>query len=866
MTNAAPTLIDFDETSLLTLSPTTGETIPLEFDLAFSEISVSQDQTIVISGADPSDALFIQPTGTDPGDIMVVQQDYDIWDPDLEKKVSVPVQELRYVYETGSMRIGFAWGGTDGEPLNLKIDRLNINDLGLALDAEQIFDTIALVAGEPAGNRTLQLRLLDSDISGQLGYDSAEPIPLSPGFDENDVNATPKLLFPEASFDDADGNLDGGVLTLSGGLAEDVVSVRDVGTSAGEIGFDGATVTFAGVAIGTATGGTGGVPLEIAFNASATSDAIELLIENLTYQNLSDTPTELRALTVNFTDAAGAGFTAEFGTAETGNAAVAGLNALGSKTYVTFADLDGDGDLDAFTSGWDYSDHEGLHYYENTGTPTQSAFVERTGTGNPLDGESFYYGAAPVLVDLDGDGDYDLVAGLYDGTFAYYRNESDADGLSFVAQSGTANPLDGLDAGGYSAPSFADLDGDGDLDLVAGNGNGTFAYFENTGTAMAPSFVHRTGADNPFDGLDVGGYSQPSFADLDGDGDLDMMTGSSSRGIEYFENVGTAAASAWEERSGDLDPFGEPDPFGPSQTRSTSTFADLDGDGDLDFIEVEYGFQFKQNEGGGRTVEVHVTPENDAPVAGDDAIDVYEDSVSLNLAGTLLANDSDPDGDAFTIVSVDTADTVGAVTFDEGTQALTYAADADVLDLLEPGETALTSFAYTIEDINGATSMATVEVTVMGVAEPNNGGNQTGSDGADVLIGDDGDNELKGGGGDDLLNGGAGDDELNGGLGADTFVFDPDMGHDVIKGFEPGLDVLDVRGVLGVMTHAEAFDYFDSNDDGVVDASDDDVSFAKGRLILEFDQNGIDGDAADALTLKSIDALTAVHFDDVFGG
>ena len=77
-----------------------------------------------------------------------------------------------------------------------------------------------------------------------------------------------------------------------------------------------------------------------------------------------------------------------------------------------------------------------------------------------------------------------------------------------------------------------DLDGDGDLDLVVGQYYfGKTFYFENVGTPTGPSFVERTGTENPFDGISVGQHSEPHFGDIDGDGDLDMIT----NGLPYSE-------------------------------------------------------------------------------------------------------------------------------------------------------------------------------------------------------------------------------------------------------------------------------------------------------------------------------------------
>jgi serralysin len=66
-----------------------------------------------------------------------------------------------------------------------------------------------------------------------------------------------------------------------------------------------------------------------------------------------------------------------------------------------------------------------------------------------------------------------------------------------------------------------------------------------------------------------------------------------------------------------------------------------------------------------------------------------------------------------------------------------------------------------------------------------------GGTGHDRLFGGPGDDVLFGGSGNDLLVGGAGNDRLIGGSGMDTFVFQPNGGHDTVVDFEDGLDVLD---------------------------------------------------------------------------
>jgi Ca2+-binding RTX toxin-like protein len=69
------------------------------------------------------------------------------------------------------------------------------------------------------------------------------------------------------------------------------------------------------------------------------------------------------------------------------------------------------------------------------------------------------------------------------------------------------------------------------------------------------------------------------------------------------------------------------------------------------------------------------------------------------------------------------------------------------------------------------------------------------------IIGNDLPNILLGGDGADTLEGRGGDDTLHGGAGDDIFVFGPGQGHDVVRDFESGFDMIRVSGFA---TPAEA--------------------------------------------------------------
>ncbi len=85
-----------------------------------------------------------------------------------------------------------------------------------------------------------------------------------------------------------------------------------------------------------------------------------------------------------------------------------------------------------------------------------------------------------------------------------------------------------------SSPAMADLDDDGDIDLLIGGYYGLINYFENEGTNEYPQF--KLPVSYPF-GLDsISRISFPTFADLDDDGDMDLLAGEYYGQLRYFEN------------------------------------------------------------------------------------------------------------------------------------------------------------------------------------------------------------------------------------------------------------------------------------------------------------------------------------------
>ena len=215
-------------------------------------------------------------------------------------------------------------------------------------------------------------------------------------------------------------------------------------------------------------------------------------------------------------------------------------------------------------------------------------FTVQIGAANPFNGVSVGSFSAPTFVDVDNDGDKDAFIGESGGTIKYYKNTGTAAAPVFTAQTGAANPFNGVDVGSYSTPTFVDIDNDGDKDAFVGEESfGLIKYYKNTGTVTAPVFTEQTGAANPFNGMGVGRQSTPTFEDIDNDGDKDAFIGEYAGFINYYKNTGTVAAPVFTEQTDVANPFIA---VSTGSYRLAPAFVDIDNDGDKDlFIGEEFG-------------------------------------------------------------------------------------------------------------------------------------------------------------------------------------------------------------------------------------------------------------------------------------
>ncbi|MDH7601366.1 MAG: VCBS repeat-containing protein [Armatimonadota bacterium] len=265
-----------------------------------------------------------------------------------------------------------------------------------------------------------------------------------------------------------------------------------------------------------------------------------------------------------------------------------GRREIAANRYDTFADIDGDGDLDLLKGGTEPY----IYVWENVG---QNRYVERGRLTNggalwelPKENVNNRSWLSVEANDWDNDGDQDLfihfviASNNYSGKVVRYENVTPKGGpLTFIDR----GPI--VTQSGYyitTTVTIVDWDGDGRKDILAGQ-DGIVTFYKNIGNSN--NLTNIALADGQYlcaNGVPIQLWSpRMDCADIDSDGDLDLFVGMEDGRIYLFENLGTRTSPLLAE--GRIIAFYE---GGYMDLGPGIKVADFDGDGLLDFAVGRY--------------------------------------------------------------------------------------------------------------------------------------------------------------------------------------------------------------------------------------------------------------------------------------
>ncbi|NQY11597.1 MAG: T9SS type A sorting domain-containing protein [Flavobacteriales bacterium] len=274
-------------------------------------------------------------------------------------------------------------------------------------------------------------------------------------------------------------------------------------------------------------------------------DDLELIVGNHVFKNM--------VLLTNTTVGVEADFTLQ-DTAFPSNTTPINLPYFPAASYL---DLNNDGVKDLVVSSHNrfYSDNKyGIHYYQNNGENNMPVFEY---VQNDLIQDQMIdvgYAAYPVFFDYNNDSLLDLVIGNY-GTLSHPDSVNFESSLTLYENYGNEfQPKYKLITEDYSnllhldyiglIPTFGDLDGDGDKDLLMGNKDGDLLYYENTSVYPAPAYFEFV--EKNYQNIQVQKHSAPQLFDVDRDGRLDLLVGELFGTIAYYRDTKTTGAPSFE--------------------------------------------------------------------------------------------------------------------------------------------------------------------------------------------------------------------------------------------------------------------------------------------------------------------------------